>query len=89
MGVIQNSLIEADIDASEATVVSAKKVLLAEYESITKKDVCKKFDGHSFIRVGHELQVSDAWKDFHNKKSYFLRDNSAYYRAKSNSFVLW
>ena len=63
MGVVKNSFIEADIDASEATVVSAKKVLLAEYESITKKDVCKRFGGDLFIRTGQELQISDAWKN--------------------------
>ena len=63
MPVVTNDMIAADLACSPSTVVSAKNVLVREYENITKVRVSEKLGANFFRNLGQELRTNAFWTE--------------------------
>ena len=63
MPVVTNGEIAADLACSPSTVVSAKNVLVHEYEIITKKRISEKMRENFFRNLGQELRTNAFWTE--------------------------
>lgn len=63
MSIVTNEMIAADLKVSPSTVVSAKNVLLREYETITGRKVSEKLSDNTFRTLGQELKTSAWWTE--------------------------
>jgi hypothetical protein len=63
MPVVTNDMIAADLVCSPSTVVSAKNVLVREYEIITKKRISEKMRENFFRNLGQELRTNAFWTE--------------------------
>ena len=60
MDIVTNAMIAEDLGVSESTVVSAKNVLVKEYENVSQRKISQKLGDDCFRCVGQEL-VAGAW----------------------------
>ncbi len=60
---VTNDMIAADLHISVSTVISAKNVLEAEYNAITRKNVSEKIGDDSFRTLGQELAATAWWNN--------------------------
>jgi hypothetical protein len=63
MPVVTNDMIAADLVCSPSTVVSAKNVLVREYEIITKKRISEKMRENFFRNLEQELRTNAFWTE--------------------------
>ena len=61
--IVTNRIIAAALSTSESTVCSAKKVLVKEYEAITKRKISERLGDDCFRTLGQELRACAWWKD--------------------------
>lgn len=61
MEVVTNMMIADELGISESTVVSAKNVLIREYENVSRKKISEKIGKNRFRTLGQELEASAIW----------------------------
>lgn len=61
--IVTNKDIAADLHISSSTIVSAKNVLLHEFEAISKEYITTKIGTNFYQRLGQHLTASAWWKE--------------------------